>query len=60
MIRSRSPSVIAAQVAISSIERLHPAHNRVSASITHTLMHGVSMNLAERDPGNKARDDGEM
>jgi hypothetical protein len=40
MIRLRSASVIVAQRAISSSDRLHPAQSPVPASITHTLMQG--------------------
>jgi hypothetical protein len=40
MIRWRSASVIAAQRAISSSDRLHPAQSAVLTSITHTLMQG--------------------
>jgi len=45
MIRWRSTSVIAAQRAISSSDRLHPAQSALLASITHTLMQGVSIGL---------------
>ena len=39
---------MAAQPAISASERLQPAHSPVVASITHTLMQGVSMRLSIR------------
>jgi len=48
MIRCRSKSVMAAQPAISESERAQPAHRPVAASITHTLMQGVSIGLDPR------------
>jgi hypothetical protein len=47
MMRRRSESVMADQPAISSRDRRHPAHSPVLASITHTLMHGVSIGLSK-------------
>jgi hypothetical protein len=47
MMRSRSASVMADQPAISSRDRRHPAHSPVLASITHTLIHGVSIGLSK-------------
>jgi hypothetical protein len=42
-IRSRSSFLMLGQPAISSIDRLHPAHRPVAGSIAHTLMQGDFM-----------------
>jgi hypothetical protein len=51
----RSSSVIADQRAISSSDRQHPAHSPVLASITQTLMHGVSMEPSKKPGDNTGK-----